>query len=103
MDSANSSVPTRVCVSLTVSQAVYPGFSVSVWTGFFVPARTPKPIADRLEAVILKLANDPEIKARLTQLGFEPTNIAGEPFQRDVAAELKRWDEVADKAGLKTK
>ena len=34
----------------------------------------------------------PEIKAKLTQLGFEPTNIPGEQFQRDVAAELKRWD-----------
>ena len=56
-----------------------------------------------LEAVILKIANDPEIKMKLTQLGFEPTNIAGEPFGRDVAAELKRWDEVVDKAGLKGK
>jgi tripartite-type tricarboxylate transporter receptor subunit TctC len=87
----------------TAAESGYPGFSVSVWTGFFVPARTPKPVADRLEAVVLKVANDPEIKTKLTQLGFEPTNIAGEPFQRDVAAELKRWDEVVDKAGLKGK
>jgi len=87
----------------TAAESGYPGFSVSVWTGFFVPARTPKPVADRLEAVVLKVANDPEIKGKLTQLGFEPTHIAGEPFQRDVAAELKRWDEVVEKAGLKTK
>jgi len=87
----------------TAAESGYPGFSVSVWTGFFVPARTPKPVADRLEAVVLKVANDPEIKGKLTQLGFEPTNIAGEPFQRDVAAELKRWDEVVEKAGLKGK
>ena len=87
----------------TAAESGYPGFSVSVWTGFFVPARTPKPVADRLEAVVLKVANDPEIKGKLTQLGFEPTHIAGEPFQRDVAAELKRWDEVVEKAGLKGK
>jgi len=87
----------------TAAESGYPGFSVSVWTGFFVPARTPKPVADRLEAVILKIASDPEIKGKLTQLGFEPTHIAGEPFGRDVAAELKRWDEVVDKAGLKGK
>ena len=42
----------------------------------------------------------PEIKAKLIQLGFEPTNIPGEQFQRDVAAELKRWDEVVEKAGI---
>ncbi len=80
----------------TAAESGYPGFSVRVWTGFFVPAKTPKPIADRLEGVILKVANKPEIKAKLSQLGFEPTNIPGEQFQRDVVAELKRWDEVVD-------
>jgi tripartite-type tricarboxylate transporter receptor subunit TctC len=87
----------------TAAESGYPGFSVSVWTGFFVPARTPKPIADKLEGVILKVANEPEIKAKLSQLGFEPTNIPGERFQRELVAEIKRWDEVVDKAGLKQK
>jgi tripartite-type tricarboxylate transporter receptor subunit TctC len=49
------------------------------------------------------VANEPEIKAKLSQLGFEPTSIPGEQFQRDVAAELQRWDEVVGKAGLKQK
>jgi tripartite-type tricarboxylate transporter receptor subunit TctC len=87
----------------TAAESGYPGFSVSVWTGFFVPAKTPKPIADKLEAAVLKVANEPEIKARLTKLGFEPVSIPGELFQRDIAAELKRWDAVLDQAGLKQK
>ena len=87
----------------TAAESGYPGFSVSVWTGFFVPAKTPKPIADRIEAVVLKVANEPEIKTRLTKLGFEPVSVPGEPFQRDIAAELKRWDAVLDQAGLKQK
>ena len=45
----------------------------------------------------------PDIKAKLSQLGFEPTNIPGEQFQRDVSAELKRWSEVVDKAGIRPK
>lgn len=87
----------------TAAESGYPGFSVSVWTGFFVPAKTPKPIADKLEAVVLKIANEPEIKAKLSQLGFEPTSIPGEQFQREVVEELKRWNDVVDKAGLKQK
>jgi tripartite-type tricarboxylate transporter receptor subunit TctC len=87
----------------TAAESGYPGFSVSVWTGFFVPVRTPKPIADKLEAVVLKVANEPEIKAQLTKLGFEPVSIPGAPFQRDIAAELKLWSEVLDRAGLKQK
>jgi tripartite-type tricarboxylate transporter receptor subunit TctC len=87
----------------TAAESGYPGFSVSVWTGFFVPAKTPKLVADRLEAVVLKIANEPEIKDKLTKLGFEPTSIPGDQFQLDLAAEIKRWDEVVDKAGLKQK
>ena len=43
----------------------------------------------------------PDIKTKLGQLGFEPTNVPGEQFQRDVAAEIERWKEVVEKAGIK--
>src|SRR4029078_9525953 len=59
----------------TAAESGYPGFSVSVWAGFFVPARTPKPVADKLGEAIIKVAEMPDIRAKLTQLGFEPTNI----------------------------
>jgi tripartite-type tricarboxylate transporter receptor subunit TctC len=87
----------------TAAESGYPGFAVTVWAGFFVPARTPKPIAERLGAAIIKVAEMPDIKQRLTQLGFEPTNIPDEQFQRDLAAERKRWREVVEKAGLNAK
>jgi tripartite-type tricarboxylate transporter receptor subunit TctC len=87
----------------TAAESGYPGFSVTVWSGFFVPAKTPRPIADRLSDAIIKVAEMPDIKAKLSKLGFEPTNIPGEQFQRDISAELKRWSEVVDKAGIRPK
>jgi len=86
----------------TVSEAGYPGLSSTVWTGFFVPAKTPKAIGERLSAVVLQVAAMPEIRDKLVQLGFEPTSISGEQFQRDVAVELQHWADVIRKAGLKT-
>jgi tripartite-type tricarboxylate transporter receptor subunit TctC len=74
---------------------------VTVWAGFFVPAKTPKPIADRLGDAIIKVAEMPDIKTKLRQLGFEPTSIPGDRFQREVTAELGRWKEVVEKAGIK--
>jgi tripartite-type tricarboxylate transporter receptor subunit TctC len=85
----------------TAAESGYPGFSVTVWAGFFVPAKTPKPIADRLGDAIIKVAEMPDIKAKLGQLGFEPTSIPGDRFQREVTAELGRWKEVVEKAGIK--
>jgi tripartite-type tricarboxylate transporter receptor subunit TctC len=85
----------------TAAESGYPGFSVTVWAGFFVPAKTPNPIADRLGDAIIKVAEMPDIKTKLGQLDFEPTSIPGERFQRDVTAELGRWKAVVEKAGIK--
>jgi tripartite-type tricarboxylate transporter receptor subunit TctC len=85
----------------TMTEAGYPNVVVTVWNGFFVPAKTPKAIADKLGETILAVAAMPDVKQRLGQLGFEPTSIAGEQFQRDVVAELKTWAEIVEKAGIK--
>src|SRR5258707_8579899 len=85
----------------TAAESGYPGLSSTVWTGFFVPVKTPKPIAERIGNAVLKVAAMPEIRERLIQLGFEPTSIGGEQFQRDVAVEVKHWAEVIEKAGIK--
>ena len=85
----------------TTTEAGYPNVVVTVWNGFFVPAKTPKAIADKLGAAILEVAAMPDIKQKLAQLGFEPTSIAGEQFQRDVVKELTTWSEIVEKAGIK--
>jgi tripartite-type tricarboxylate transporter receptor subunit TctC len=87
----------------TAIEAGYPSISSTVWTAFFVPVKTPKAVNDRLGDAVLKVAAMPEIKEKLSQLGFEPTSIAGSQFQSDVAAELKMWADVIEKAGMKPK
>ena len=87
----------------TAAEAGYPNVKVTVWNGFFVPAKTPKPIRDRLSDTVLKVAAMPDIAQKLAQLGFERSSIAGEQFQRDVAAELKTWAAVVEQAGLRPK
>ncbi len=88
----------------TAAESGYPGFSVDACgpvSSFRPRRRSRSPTGSK--RVVLKVANEPEIKDKLTKLGFEPTSIPGDQFQRDVAAEIKRWDEVVDKAGLKQK
>jgi tripartite-type tricarboxylate transporter receptor subunit TctC len=85
----------------TVVEAGYPSLVSTVWTGFFLPAKTPKVVADKVGAAVIKVAEMPEIRDKLIQLGFEPVSISGEQFQRDVAVEVKRWAAVIAKAGIK--
>ncbi len=85
----------------TVAEQIPQGMSVSVWSGFFVPAKTPLAIIARLEEAVLKIADMPDTKEKLAQFGYEPTSIAAEPFRRELANEFKMWTEVVAKTKLK--
>jgi tripartite-type tricarboxylate transporter receptor subunit TctC len=85
----------------TTTEAGYPNVVVTVWNGFFVPANTPKAIADKLGETILAVAAMPDIKQKLGQLGFELTSMPGEQFQRAVVTELTTWSEIVAKANIK--
>jgi tripartite-type tricarboxylate transporter receptor subunit TctC len=86
----------------TVAESGYPGFVITVWTGFFMPAGTPKPVSERFHKAALEIASMPDIKERLVALGFETTTTSTEQFGRDVSAEIKRWSDVVQKSKLKT-
>jgi tripartite-type tricarboxylate transporter receptor subunit TctC len=86
----------------TVAESGYPGFAINVWSGFFMPAATPKPIVARFNAAALEVAKEPEIRDKLVALGFDTTTTSSEQFARDLADEVKRWTDVVQKAKLKT-
>jgi tripartite-type tricarboxylate transporter receptor subunit TctC len=85
----------------TAAEAGFPNLDITVWGGFFVPSKTPRAVVAKLGDAILKVAAMPDIKEKLSQLGFEPTSIPGEQFQNDVAAEVKMWNDVIKKANIK--
>src|SRR5262245_44059095 len=85
----------------TVIEAGYPRLVSTVWTVVLLPAKAPKAVAYKVGGAVLKVAEMPEIREKLMQLGFEPVSIGGDRFQRDVAVEVKRWAEVIEKAGIK--
>src|SRR5262245_22339979 len=86
----------------TVAESGYPGFVINVWSGFFMPANTPKPVVERFHAAALEVANMPDIKEKLTGLGFDTTTTSSEQFGREVSEEIKRWSDVVQKAKLRT-
>jgi tripartite-type tricarboxylate transporter receptor subunit TctC len=85
----------------TAAEAGYPSITSTVWTAFFVPIKTPKAIGDKLGDAVLKVAAMPDVRQKLQALGFEPSSIPGDQFQRDVAAEVKMWNDVIKKANIK--
>jgi tripartite-type tricarboxylate transporter receptor subunit TctC len=84
----------------TVAEAGLPGFAVSAWFGFLVPAATPGDAVNRLEAETAKVLAMPAIRQRLTQLGFHVDGRGAAAYRAFIRAESERWTPVIRSLGL---
>lgn len=82
------------------AESGFPTIVATAWTAFFVPQKTPQAIVDKLEKAILTVANMPEIKDKLTKLGFETVSTPGGTFRPMLSKEIKTWSDVLNKAGM---
>jgi tripartite-type tricarboxylate transporter receptor subunit TctC len=78
-----------------------PGFDYSGWQGFFLPKGTPRPIADKLRAVLLKTAALSEVKNLLAAQATELVTNTPEEFRKVVAESLVKNARVIKTVGLK--
>jgi tripartite-type tricarboxylate transporter receptor subunit TctC len=77
----------------TVAESGYPGFEAYSWIGAFAPAETPAPIVKKLTADFQAVLNDPEIKAKLTQGGFDVQASDGPTLDRYLKRDYERWNQ----------
>jgi len=59
-----------------------PGYAFESWFGLLAPARTPRPLIDRLNAEVAKLLANPVILERLAAQGVEPRALTPEAFEK---------------------
>ena len=85
-----------------ISEAGYPGFHMdSGWHGWFAPANTPDRIVQPIYAAIRKAVLTPRMRDLFITAGYEPVAEPPAVFQKIVAADIKRWGEIARLAGVK--
>lgn len=84
----------------TVQESGYPGFEAYSWIGIFAPAATPDNVANELTAAFQEALNDPEVKKRLTELGFEVMATDGPTVDRYAREQFNRWDKFVKETGL---
>ena len=85
----------------TVAEAGLPGYSWESWGGMFAPARTPRPIIDKLNRTVLTALKMPDVQSRYAALGVEVAPMAPTEFDRFVDAEITRIAGLARNAGIK--
>ena len=73
----------------------------SGWYGFMAPAATPQPIVDRLQAEVIRVLGDGEVKQKLVVQGLEARPGTAAEFGKFIDDETRKWGEVIRAAGLK--
>ena len=76
-------------------------YRFSNWMAVFAPAGTPAPVVERLGAEIAAMMQEPATRERLLAAGVEPLGLVGKEFENFLAAERKRYANVARKRGIK--
>ena len=70
-------------------------------TGLVAPAGTPKAIVDLLYREIAKAVAQPDVKERLTTLGFKPVANTPDEFAARINLEIEKWGKVVRDAKLR--
>jgi tripartite-type tricarboxylate transporter receptor subunit TctC len=70
-------------------------------TGLVAPAGTPKETVDLLYRAIAKAVAQPDVKERLTALGFKPVANSPDEFGARIKLEIEKWGKVVRDAKLR--
>jgi tripartite-type tricarboxylate transporter receptor subunit TctC len=86
----------------TFIEAGVADFESSSWVGILAPAKTPRPVIDRLNKELNALLTSPEVIERLAKLGIVATPGTPEQFGEQMKADLAKYGPVVKAAGIKT-
>ena len=82
-------------------QAAAPGLVAVNWWGVLMPAGTPRPIIDKLNADTVSALNDADVKKRFADLGVEAVSSTPERFAAFIRAEMDKYGKLIKEANIK--
>jgi tripartite-type tricarboxylate transporter receptor subunit TctC len=85
----------------TVAEGGVPGYEVTAFFGVSAPAKTPKPILDRLHTDMVRAINAPDVQEKLKGLGADPVGNTPEQYTAFMQNEIAKWTKVIRAAGIK--
>ena len=75
----------------SIHEAVAPDFLVETWNGVMAPAKTPDAIINKLSGVLLRMADDAEIKEQMRKAGSSTVKSTPAQFRAQIAQEMAQW------------
>jgi tripartite-type tricarboxylate transporter receptor subunit TctC len=85
----------------TLAEAGAPGQESDIILGVLVPVGTPRGVIDRLHREIVRIVALPDVRERLSALGFEPIASTPEELSDRIRWEIDKWAKVIRAANIK--
>ncbi len=84
-----------------LAESGVPGFDVSTWFAFFVPAGTPPATIEKINTDVVRVMRAKEMSDRLQGFGMNVIASSPEQLATHVTSEIARWGKVVREAGIK--
>ena len=84
----------------TARESGLSSFVAASWNGLAAPARTPRPVVERLSREVVAAINHPDVRRRLAELNVDAQASSPEQASALLASEVKRWGEVIVRARI---
>ena len=84
----------------TIAEAGLPGFAATGWLSVVARAGTPRPVIDKLNAVLMPYLKRPDVQDRLNAFAIEPRTSTPDELEKFIPAEIAKWAKVVKDAGI---
>jgi tripartite-type tricarboxylate transporter receptor subunit TctC len=86
----------------TFAEAGLPGFVAENWWGMWLPAGTPRPVVERLQADMAKALLSPDIKGKFEGMGVDPVSSTPDGLRDFTRAEIEKWGKLVREADIRS-
>ena len=84
-----------------ISEQGVPGYVTTIWLAFFLPAKTPLPVVDKLNQDLLTIMQRPDVRERFNKLGMQAVSSSTQELDGVLKQELAQWTRVVREAHIK--
>jgi tripartite-type tricarboxylate transporter receptor subunit TctC len=85
----------------TVDESGVPGYELESWFGFMVPAGTPRPIVERLNAALVQIIGMPDVQKVMLDVGLTPATSTPEAYAARIRADVDKFTRIITASGIK--
>jgi tripartite-type tricarboxylate transporter receptor subunit TctC len=87
----------------TSIEAGYKDSNYNFWNGLLLPAKTPRPVVDRIHAEVTAVLAAPDVQKKLSTQGVEPSPVTPAEYDRQIRQEVEDNIKIAQAAGLQAR